>query len=81
MERQTMATPHGAASPPVPWTFVVVTIVVAVAVAAVLAYLGLTGHLGTGIPGEKSPSGGITFVPFIGLVTGAMAWAKGWPTR
>jgi hypothetical protein len=79
MDRHTMATSPGAASPPVPWTFVVVTIAVAVAVAAVLAYLGLTGHLGTGIPGEKSPSGGVTLVPFIGLMLGAMVRITGWP--
>jgi hypothetical protein len=74
-----MATLPGTASPSVPWTFVVVTIVVAVAVAAVIAYLGLTGHIGAGIAGQKSPGGGVTLVPFVGLFLGATAWSAGWP--
>jgi hypothetical protein len=77
MKRHPMATSPGPAPPAVPWNFVIVTIVVAVAVAAVLAYLGLTGHLGAGIPGAKSPGGGITVVPFVGLAIAASVGITG----
>jgi hypothetical protein len=35
---------------PVPASFVILIFAVAVAVAAVIAYLGFSGHLGAGIP-------------------------------
>lgn len=54
--------------PPLPWLFFIVAIVAAVAVGALIAYLGVTGHLGAGIPGSSSPKGGILFAPLGGLV-------------
>ncbi|MFZ0830466.1 MAG: hypothetical protein WCB18_08165 [Thermoplasmata archaeon] len=61
--------------PPLPWLFFIVAIVAAVVVGVIIAYLGLTGHLGAGIPGSKSPGGGIVFAPILGLVSGAWSWA------
>lgn len=49
------------ATPPVPWLFFLIAILVAVAVGAIIAYLGLTGRIGAGIPGSRSPSGGLVF--------------------
>jgi hypothetical protein len=54
-------------APPLPWRFFLVAISVAIAISAIIAYLGLTGHLGAGITGEKSPGGGIVFLPMWGL--------------
>ncbi|MGC2289693.1 MAG: hypothetical protein WA688_07555 [Thermoplasmata archaeon] len=67
MKGPTMGAPPDAAPPPLPWLFFIVAIVGAVAVGAVLGYLGLTGHLGGGIPGSKSPSGGINSLPIVGV--------------
>jgi hypothetical protein len=64
-----MATVSEPAPPPLPWLFFLVAIVAAVAVGAVIAYLGLTGQLGAGIPGSKSPGGGVIGAPMVGLVT------------
>jgi hypothetical protein len=63
---------------PAPWLFFLVTIIVAIAVAAILAYLGLTGHLGSGIVGEKSPGSGITTLPLVGWVLGVLGRKSGW---
>lgn len=52
--------------PPLPWLFFLVAIAAAVAVGATIAYLGLTGHLGAGIPGSKAPAGGLTLLPSLG---------------
>jgi len=68
-----MATPAEPA-PPLPWVFFIVAIVAAVVVGFIIAYLGLTGHLGAGVPGSKSPGGGIIAVPILGLVSGASSW-------
>lgn len=67
MVRPTMGTPPEAPSPALPWLFFIVTIILSAAVGVVIAYLGLTGHLGAGIPGSKSPAGGLTFAPILGL--------------
>jgi hypothetical protein len=39
-----------ATSPPVPRTFLFVVFAVAILVGALIAYAGITGHLGSGIP-------------------------------
>lgn len=62
-----MSAPPGAPPPPLPWRFFIVAIVVAIAVSAIIAYLGLTGHIGAGVTGEKSPGGGLVFLPLVGL--------------
>jgi hypothetical protein len=61
-----MSAPGATAEAPLPWLFFLVAIVIAVAVGILIAYLGLTGHLGAGIPGSKSPSGGAVFTPLLG---------------
>ncbi len=66
-----MGAPPAAPAPPLPWRFFIVAIVVAIAVAAIIAYLGLTGHIGAGVTGEKPPSGGIVFLPLLGLAISA----------
>ena len=38
-----------------PWTFLVIVILAAVLVSAAVAYLGITGLIGGGIPGTHSP--------------------------
>ncbi len=63
-----MAASPEPASPPLPWLFFLVTIVVAAVVGIIIAYLGLTGHLGAGIPGSKSPDGGLVALPILGWV-------------
>lgn len=71
-----MAAAPAPASPPLPWLFFLVTIVVAAGVGIIIAYLGLTGHLGAGIPGSRSPDGGLTIAPLVGLVA---RWRnRGW---
>jgi len=72
-----MGAPAEAAPPPLPWLFFAIAIAVAVAVAALIAYLGVTGHLGAGIPGSKSPTGGMIFLPLVGLVLTFSARAAG----
>jgi hypothetical protein len=67
MKERTMGAPPVEAAPPLPWRFFIVAIVVAIAVSAAIAYLGLAGYLGAGITGERSPSGGLVFLPLIGL--------------
>lgn len=62
-----MGVAPAAPTPPLPWRFFIVAIVVAIAVSALIAYLGLTGHIGAGITGEKPPGGGAVFLPFLGL--------------
>jgi hypothetical protein len=69
-----MAASPDAAAPRLPWLFFIVAIIVAVAIGAVIAYLGLTGHIGAGIPGSKGPSGGAAFAPILGIATGASTW-------
>ena len=44
-----------AAPPPLPWRFLILVFVVAVVISATIGYLGVTGHLGWGIPGTSSP--------------------------
>jgi phosphotransferase system glucose/maltose/N-acetylglucosamine-specific IIC component len=56
------------APPPLPWLFFVVAIVMAIAAGAILAYLGLTGHLGGGIPGSSSPGNGLGSLPVVGII-------------
>lgn len=63
-----MQGPAPEVTPPVPWLFFLVAIAVAVFVGGMIAYLGVTGHLGAGIPGSKSPSGGIVLAIIGGLV-------------
>lgn len=58
-----MSSSPAGAEPPLPWLFFLVAIVAAIAVGALLGYLGLTGHLGAGIPGSKAPAGGLTYIP------------------
>jgi hypothetical protein len=54
---------------PLPWLFIVLAIVVAIAVSAVVAYLGITGHLGGGIPGSNSPGNGLRSLPAALLIS------------
>lgn len=68
-----MGNPAQTDSPPLPWLFFLVAIVAAVAVGALIAYLGVTGHLGAGIPGSSSPKGGGLLAPFGGFVLQARA--------
>jgi len=71
-----MGTPLPEAPQPLPWLFFIVAIVAAVLIGSVIAYLGLTGHLGAVIPGAKAPSGGITVLPILGLALTASARAR-----
>jgi hypothetical protein len=64
----TMGTPPTAPPEPQPWLFFIILIIAAIAISSVIAYLGLTGQIGAGIAGSKSPSGVIAFAPLIGLV-------------
>jgi hypothetical protein len=70
-----MGTPAATEQPPVPWRFIIVSIVGAVIIAAIIGYLGLSGYLGWGIVGAKSPSGGIVLLPLVGLWLGKSKWA------
>lgn len=54
-----MGVPRSSEAAPLPWLFFLVAITAAVAVGALIAYLGVTGHLGAGIPGSSSPKGGL----------------------
>lgn len=74
MEEFVMADPPDSSAPPLPWLFFIVAIIVAVAVGTIIAYLGVTGHLGAGVPGSKGPAGGLTFIPLLGLISGASGW-------
>jgi hypothetical protein len=65
-----MASLPAPSEPPVPWTFVIVSIVVAVVVAVIIAYLGLTGQIGAGITGAKPPSGGLVILPLTTVAFG-----------
>lgn len=38
-----------------PWTFLVIVLVIAVVVSAAIAYLGIAGVIGGGIPGTHHP--------------------------
>ncbi|MCI4353148.1 MAG: hypothetical protein L3K14_07165 [Thermoplasmata archaeon] len=68
-----MGPPAHSEPPPLPWLFFLVAIITAVAVGALIAYLGVTGHLGAGIPGSSPPKGGLLFSPIGGLVLGVGA--------
>jgi hypothetical protein len=72
MSERKMPSPADASPEPLPWLFFIVAISAAVAVGAILGYLGLTGHLGAGIPGSKSPGGGLTSLPFVGVALGIL---------
>jgi hypothetical protein len=74
MDPSIMGASAATPAPPQPWLFIVVLIVLAIAISSVIAYLGLTGQLGAGIVGAKSPSGGISLVPPVGLAYGLSAW-------
>ncbi|HEY6238754.1 MAG TPA: hypothetical protein VIZ68_06185 [Thermoplasmata archaeon] len=50
-----MPDPNAASAPARPWAFLIVVIVVAVVVSAVVAYVGVAGLIGGGIPGTHSP--------------------------
>jgi hypothetical protein len=67
MNGSTMASAAEAAPQPLPWLFFIAAILAAIAIGAILGYLGLTGHLGAGIPGSKPPGGGVTSIPFVGV--------------
>jgi hypothetical protein len=67
MEEHPMSAAPISPRPPLPWRFFIVAIGVAIAVAAIIAYLGLTGHIGAGVTGEKSPGGGLVFLPFVAV--------------
>jgi len=68
-----MGTPPPATPPPLPWLFFLVAIVMAVGIAAAIAYLGVTGHLGAVIPGTGPSGGGIVLPPLLGFVFSASA--------
>jgi hypothetical protein len=74
MVRWAMSAVSTTPAEPLPWLFFLVAIVVAVAVGAAIGYLGLTGHLGAGIPGSKPPSSGLAIVPGLSVAVGAAAW-------
>lgn len=57
-------------APPLPWLFFIVAIVAAAATGAAIVYLGMTGHLGGGIPGSRSSGSGLLTFP--GVVLHAM---------
>ncbi len=71
-----MGTPLPEAPPPLPWLFFIVAILAAVVIGSVIAYLGLPGHLGAGIPGANAPGGGISVLPVLGLALAASASAR-----
>ena len=52
-----MSTPQSpsARPPPIPIRLFVIVIAIAIALTLTIAYLGLSGRLDTGIPGEKTP--------------------------
>jgi hypothetical protein len=75
MRPQMMGAPAATEQQHVPWGFIVVSIVAAVVIAAVIGYLGLSGYLGWGIVGARSPGGGVVFVPILGLWLGKSIWA------
>ena len=50
-------------APPRPWAFLVVVIVVAIAVSALIGYLGVTGQIGAGIPGTHPGGHSLTTLP------------------
>lgn len=73
-----MGSPSVPAPQPLPWLFFIVAIAVAVVVAAFIAYLGVTGHLGAGVTGSKSPGSGITSWPLVGLILSVSTSGMGW---
>jgi hypothetical protein len=81
MEEHLMSAASDSPPPPLPWRFFIVAIVVAIAVSAIIAYLGLTGHIGAGVTGEKSPGGGLVFLPLVAVPLLAKVRTKGMDRR
>ena len=81
MEGLSMSASPASPAPPLPWRFFFVAIAVAIAVGAIIIYLGLTGHIGAGVTGEKSPGGGLVSLPFVAVSLLGMVRTRGVPKR